>query len=355
MELQVGELNRDTVRGAPGNGTIVVANWVHDDVLVYLRRHGRVIANPTREPFPRPVLLEHCKQADALIAFMPEAVDEAFVSACPRLRIIACALKGYDNFDVEACTKRGIWLTIVPDLLTAPTAELAVGLMIALGRNIGPGSAHVRGGLFAGWRPKFYGRSLDGSTVGVIGAGAVGKAIARRLSGFRCHLLYYDRQRLTPDQEDDLRLQRATLSELRARSDFVVLAVPLTEHTLHLVDEMFLAEMKPGAFLINPARGSLVDERAVADALEAEHLGGYASDTFECEDWARSDRPQAIDERLLRSGRTVLTPHLGSAVDDVRREIAMEAAESVVQCLKGLHPKGAINRPIGVKDEVRPC
>ena len=324
---------------------IVVANWVHPDVLQYLRQHGEVVANPEREPWSRDTLLGHCRDAAALIAFMPESVDDAFLAACPDLRIVACALKGYDNFDVDACTRRGVWITIVPDLLTAPTAELTVGLMIALGRNLGPGNAFVKSGAFAGWRPRFYGRSLDGSTVGIIGAGAVGKAIARRLAGFRCSLFYHDAHRLTPDQEDELRLQRMPLVTLRAQSDFVVLALPLTEGTFHIVDARFLADMKPSACLVNPARGSLVDEAAVADALEKGRLAGYAADTFECEDWARTDRPGGVDPRLLQAENTLLTPHLGSAVDPVRLEIAQEAAESVVQCLRGEQPKGALNDP----------
>lgn len=334
---------------------VVVANWIHPEVLEYLRQHGDVISNPDREPLTRVALIEHCKDADALIAFMPEAIDEDFVVACPKLRIVSCALKGYDNFDVAACTRHGVWLTVVPDLLTAPTAELAIGLMIALGRNVGPGRDHIRNGGFSGWRPRFYGRSLDGSTIGLIGAGAVGKAIARRLAGFRCHLLYYDKDRLTPDQEDSLRLQRASLPELRARSDFVVLALPLTQDTFHLVDQPFLEEMRNDSYLINPARGSLVDEEAVADALEAGHLGGYAADTFECEDWVWPDRPDKISARLANSEKAFLTPHLGSAVDAVRLEIAREAAENVVQYMRGDRPKGTVNVPMCADGRDRPC
>ena len=332
----------------PGSGgyKIVVANWVHEDVLRELRPYGQIISNETREPWPREKLIDRCKDADALVAFMPEAIDEGFVLSCPNLKIIACALKGYDNFDVAACTRQGVWLSIVPDLLTAPTAELAVGLMISVGRNMLPGAAHVRSGNYAGWRPRYYGRSLDGSTVGLVGAGAVGKAIARRLSGFRCQLLYFDKQRLTPDEEDELRLQRVSMEELRKKSHFLVLALPLNDDTFHIVDAHFLADLQRDCYLINPARGSLVDENAVAEALEAGELCGYAADTFECEDWARTDRPAGVGARLINSEKTVLTPHIGSAVNSVRLDIAREAAKSVKQCLSGQRPDGAINTPI---------
>ncbi len=161
------------------------------------------------------------------MAFMPECIDDAFLAACPDLRVIACALKGYDNFDVTACTRRGVWLTIVPDLLTAPTAELTIGLMIVLCRNIVPSDRLVRGGEFGGWRPILYGTGIDGSTVGLIGAGALGKAVARRLAGFRTTLLYTDNSPLSTDQEEELRLRRVALDELLGRSDFVLLCLPL--------------------------------------------------------------------------------------------------------------------------------
>jgi phosphonate dehydrogenase len=285
---------------------------------------------------------------------MPERVDDAFLAACPDLLVIACALKGYDNFDVEACTRRGVWLTIVPDLLTAPTAELTIGLMIALGRNVLPGDRLVRGGNFGGWRPILYGRGIDGSTVGLLGAGAVGKAVARRLAGFRTTMLYTDNTPLSAYEEDELRLRRVGLGELLEQSDFVVLCLPLLQHTKHLVDREFLARMKPGALLINTARGSLVDEAAVADALEGDQLAGYAADVFSMEDWALPDRPRKVSARLLDSRKTVLTPHLGSAVDCVRRDIALQAAESVLQALRGEVPAGAVNRPSGPRRPVLP-
>jgi len=324
---------------------IVVANWVHAEVLNCLRPHGMVVANTTFEPWSRIELIDRCQGAEALIAFMPEMIDDEFLAACSGLRIIACALKGYDNFDVNACSRRRIWLTIVPDLLTAPTAELSIAMMIALGRNILRGDTFVGTGKFSGWRPRFYGHSLDGSVVGIIGAGAVGKAIAQRLSGFECRVLYHDNHKLDPNEEETFHTRYVPLLELQKHSEFVVLALPLTNKTIHLVNATFLSQMKPGSYLINPARGSLVDEAAVADALEDGHLAGYAADTFECEDWARPNRPGAVETRLRKAKNTVLTPHLGSAVDSVRREIALEAAESVVLCLQGMQPKGAVNGP----------
>jgi phosphonate dehydrogenase len=325
---------------------IVLSSWVHPEVIDVLATTGHVVPHQVRDVLPADELLRRCRDAQGLMAFMSDQIDEAFLAECPDLRVIACALKGYDNFDVSACERRGVWLTIVPDRLTVPTAELAIGLMIGLGRNMLPGDRLVRSGAFRGWRPILYGRGLDGSTVGLIGMGAVGKAVARRLSGFHTTLLYTDVSPLSPDEEDELRLRRVARGDLLQQSDFILLGLPLLPGTLGMVDAKFLAGMRKGAFLVNIARGSLVDETAVADALESERLGGYAADAFALEDWAIENRPIRLEERLCRAAdKTLFTPHLGSAVDDVRRDIALQAAASLVEALNGQVPAGAVNRP----------
>jgi phosphonate dehydrogenase len=204
----------------------------------------------------------------------------------------------------------------------------------------------VRSGAFAGWRPGLYGAGLDGAAVGIVGMGKVGRAIARRLAGFGSVLAYSDPAPLPAGDEGALGLTRRSLEALLANSDAVVVAAPLAAGTLHLIDAAALARMKPGAFLVNVGRGSVVDEAAVADALESDRLAGYAADVFEFEDWARPDRPRAIEPRLLaQPSRTLFTAHQGSAVDAVRRDIAMAAARAVVQALNGEVPDGALNDP----------
>jgi len=330
---------------------VVISSWVHTDVVSMLGRACTVVPNDTREALDSNELRRRCNDAYGLLAFMSERIDEVFLEKCPGLRIIACALKGYDNFDAAACTRHGVWLTIVPDLLTAPTAELTIGLMIALARNILPGDRLVRAGTFRGWRPQLYGQGIDGSTIGLLGAGAVGKAVARRLAGFRATILYADEVSLLPDQEDELRLRRVSRDELLEHSDYVVLCLPLLSATLHLVNREFLARMKRGAFLINTARGSLIDEVAVAAALENNTLAGYAADVFAMEDWALPARPTEVSAGLRdAANKTVLTPHLGSAVDRVRRDISMQAAKSILQAMRGEIPSGAVNGPFAPRE-----
>lgn len=339
---------------------MVVTQRVHPEVVDLLAADCEVVVNPEPAPWPEVELLARLSVAEAMLAFMPDRVDAELLASCPRLRIVAGALKGADNFDVDACTRAGVWVSVVPDLLTAPTAELAVGLLLGVSRHLLAGDRRVRSGQFRGWRPVLYGTGLAGSTVGLYGLGAIGRAIARRLAGFEPTVLYTDRRRLNAAEEEALGVRYAAPEALVARSDFLVLGVPLTGETLHLVDRDFLARMRPGAYLVNPCRGSTVNEAAVAQALESGHLAGYAADVFEMEDWAREDRPRGVHPGLLAAiDRTLLTPHLGSAVADVRRAIELEAARNVRETLAGRQPPGAINRPdaraVARKEKAVPC
>jgi phosphonate dehydrogenase len=311
---------------------IAVSQRIFPETAALLAAEGEVIANLGPEPWPGAELRMHAAQADALMVFMPDWIDDAFLAGCPRLKIIAAALKGFDNFDVEACTRRGVWFTIVPDLLTEPTAELALALMLAVARNVMPGDRHVRSGVFRGWRPALYGATLFGATVGIIGFGAVGKALARLLEPFRVRILTFDVAD-TPD----------ALEYLLRESQYVVPLLPLTPDTLHTLNRDRITTMRPGAFLINVGRGSLVDEQAVVQALDSGHLGGYAADTFEMEDWARPGRPNRVPASLLNSDHAVFTPHLGSAVHGARLGIERLAATSICQALRGETPDHAVN------------
>lgn len=319
---------------------ILVTNWAFPETLERLSAIGSVDANPDRTTWPQSEVIRRAAEADAILAFMPDCVDAAFVKQCHKLRVVACALKGFDNFDVGACTAAGVWLAIVPDLLTEPTAELAVGLCIGLGRMIRDGDTVVRSGAFEGWRPILYGTGLDGSTVAIVGMGHVGRAIAQRLSGFGCRILGVDPQAHMPPG-----VAQCNLAGALATSDFVILAAPLTASTHHLIGGKAIAEMKPGALLVNVGRGSVVDETAVAVALENGGLGGYAADVFEMEDWALQDRPKLIDPRLRDHPRTLFTPHLGSAVERVRRAIEQRAADNIADVLAGKRPRDGINEP----------
>jgi phosphonate dehydrogenase len=330
---------------------IVVTNRVFPETRALLEAHAQLVVNQDETPWSPERLHEHCRDAFGLMAFMTDSIDADFLAACPQLRVIGAALKGYDNIDVEACTRAGVTVTIVPDLLTVPTAELAIGLMLSLGRNILGGDTAIRKGGFAGWRPTLYGAGLDGATVGILGFGLVGQAIAERLVPFRCRILAADAA--TQSEGDSSHIAFADMESVIAEADWLVLALPLTDATKHIIGRAAIARMKPGSRIVNPARGSLVDEAAIADALETGHLAGYAADVFECEDWARDGRPGEIEPRLLgNAARTVLTPHIGSAVVDVRRNIELSAARGIIDVLAGRAPAHAVNTPAGTLLEV---
>jgi phosphonate dehydrogenase len=326
---------------------VVLTHWVHPEVIDYLQQSCEVVANDSRDTLSREEILQRTADAEALMTFMPDSIDDDFLAACPRLRVVGCALKGYDNYDVDACSRRGIWITNVPDLLTIPTAELTIGLLIGLTRKILAGDRFIRSGEFNGWRPALYGAGLTGKTLGIIGMGAVGQAIVKRLQGYEMKLLYTDPRPLEHDEASRWGLTAVSLETLLAQSDYVVPMVPFNDSTMHLINRETLSWMKDGAFLLNTCRGSVVDEQAVIAALAEGRLSGYAADVFELEEWARADRPRTIPQALLDdTERTLFTPHIGSAVDEVRLEIAMEAARNIVQALSGEQPQGAINTPV---------
>lgn len=325
---------------------VVLTHRVHGEILDLLEPHCEIVANQSPDTLPREEILRRARDAEALMAFMPDRVDDAFLAQCERLKVVGAALKGFDNFDIAACAARGVWLTFVPDLLTTPTAELTIGLTIGLTRQLRAADAFVRSGEFRGWQPQFYGLGIEGTIIGIAGMGAIGQGVAERLQGWGAQLLYADRAALSAEEERRLGLRRTQLDDMLRQADIVILALALTSETLHSIDATRLAQMKAGAFLVNPCRGSVVDEASVLAALQAKHLGGYAADVFEMEDWAREERPRRIDPRLLAHPRTLFTAHIGSAVQTVRLAIERRAAQNILQALAGEVPQDAVNRPI---------
>ncbi|MBF0557809.1 MAG: hydroxyacid dehydrogenase [Nitrospirae bacterium] len=325
---------------------VVITHWVEDDVIDFLSQSCEVIPNCSHDPLPRDEIVRRCEKAEGLMVFMTDSIDTDFLKACPELKVVSAALKGYENFDVDACTSQGIWFTIVPDLLSIPTAELTIGLLIGITRNVLEGDMFVRRGEFRGWRNMFAGTGLAGHTLGIIGMGAIGQAIAERLVSFRMNIFYCDPVPLTKEKEKAWGLTRVKFEELLTASDFVIPMVPLKRDTIHLIDAKALSFMKRGSFIVNTCRGSVVDEAAVADALSSGRLAGYTADVFEMEDWVRHDRPLSIHPTLLNAKeKTVFTPHLGSMTAKVRTAVTMEAACNMLQALKGERPQGAINQP----------
>jgi glyoxylate reductase len=276
-------------------------------------------------------LLRLVKGATAIVADPTVPVDARLLDcAGTQLRIVANFAVGYDNVDRDACRARGVVVTNTPDVLTNATAELAVALMLAAARRLGEAERLLRARDWTGWDPAaLLGRELSGSTVGIVGLGRIGLRVAELLRGFDPVLLYTSPSP-RPEAESHLGLERVSLEDLVARSDFVTLHAPLTPETRHLVDRSLLDRFKPGAVLVNTARGPLVDTAALARALRKGRLGAAGLDVFEHE--------PAVEPELLALDNVVLLPHVGSATATARDAMARLVAENVIAVLAGKPP-----------------
>ena len=291
-------------------------------------------------------LILGAQKADAICCRVLDIIDEDIINSCPALKVISLAGRGPDNIDVFTATRRNIWITTAVECVE-PTADLTWALLLGVARKINASDSFVRSGRFRGWfhPPPFYGSAVAGKTLGIIGMGQLGLAIARRAQGFDMTVLYYDTHRYDENLAGKYNMTALPRDELIKKSDFICLASPLNEQTFHQISTRELSLMKSNAFLINPSRGSEVNEEAVAYALDQRRLAGYDADVFEMEDARFPDRPGNINQRLItHSDCTVFTPHLGTAVLEFRIEIMRMQALNVLQALRGEKPTGAINR-----------
>ncbi|HEX8454835.1 MAG TPA: D-glycerate dehydrogenase [Longimicrobium sp.] len=267
-------------------------------------------------------------EAQALLCLLTDRVDAALLERAPRLRVVANAVVGYEHVDVAACRARGIVVTNTPDVLTGATADLAWALILAAVRRLPQAERSLRAGEFAGWGFWDYlGGDLEGRTLGIFGMGRIGKAVARRAGGFGMHVVYHSRTPLSPDDEETLRAERVEFDDLLARSDVLSLHAPLTPETRHAFSRDALRRMRPGSVLINTARGALVDEAALVDALRDGPISAAGLDVYEHE--------PAVHPGLLELPNVILLPHIGSATRGTRTEMAMLAARNVHAVLGG--------------------
>ncbi len=282
------------------------------------------------EPMPRAELLRRVGGCDGLLAMLTDRIDDELFDAAPRLTVVANLAVGYDNVDVAAAERRGVVVTNTPDVLTEATADLTWALLLAAARRVGEGERLVRAGRWRGWRPtELLGHAVAGRTLGIVGMGAIGTAVARRATGFDMRITYASR-RSVPAVEAGLGAVHLPLPDLLAGADVVSLHVPLTAETHHLLDAAALALMRPHAILVNTARGPVVDEAALAGALAAGSIAAAGLDVYE--------REPEVTGALLASDRVVLLPHLGSATVEARGAMVELAAANLVAVLGGRTP-----------------
>jgi glyoxylate reductase len=275
---------------------------------------------------------------DALICLPTDKIDGELLDAAPAVRLVATVSVGYDHVDVEACTKRGVIATNTPGVLDDTTADLAWALLMAVARRIVEGDAWTRSGTWGGLAfDTFLGSDVWGKTLGIIGMGRIGREMARRALGFKMRVIYSSRLRVPEEVEKELRAEYASMDAVLGESDFVSLHVPLMAGTRHLISTESFAKMKPTAYLINTARGPVVDEAALVAALEGGKIAGAALDVYEQE--------PKVHPGLVGRKDVVLAPHIGSATVETRTKMARVAVENTVAFFSGRTPPNALNAP----------
>ena len=285
---------------------------------------------------PTEVRNEQLADADAAVTLLTDRVDDDFLAAAPKLRIVANVAVGYNNIDVDACIRRGVIVTNTPGVLIDATADLAMGLVLISTRRLGEGERLIRSGTAWQWSMfMMLGTGLQGRTLGIVGMGGIGEALATRARAFGMRIVYHNRRNVDAEVEQRLDAQRVDFDELLATSDIVSLNCPYSEATHHLIDAAALAAMRSTAFLVNTARGPIVDEAALVEALVNGVIAGAALDVFENE--------PTVHPGLLGLDNVVLVPHLGSATVETRAAMATTAASNVVEVFAGRTPHNPVS------------
>jgi len=315
---------------------VLITGRLPDRVLADIEATSKVVQNRADRPMDREAILQQIDGKDGLLCMITDTVDSELLDRAPGLKIIANYGVGFNNIDVAAATRRGILVTNTPGVLTDATADITFALLLAAGRRVVAGDRYTREGRFRFWAPfHFLGSEISGKTLGIVGMGRIGQAVARRATGFNMTLLYSSRQRLPVETERALNATHVNLEALLARSDFVSLHVPLTEQTHHLIDAAALNRMRPEAFLINTSRGPVVDEAALCTALQNRTIAGAGLDVYEHE--------PAVTSGLLVLDNVVLLPHAGSATIETRTKMARMAADNLLAGLADQKPPNCLN------------
>lgn len=294
------------------------------------------------QPVLRKVLEKEIEQVDGIFTLLTEKIDEELLKRAPKLKVISNMAVGYNNIDVQAATKRGIMVTNTPDVLTETTADLTFALLMATARRLVESSLYLRSGEWKTWSPMLLtGQDIHGATLGIIGMGRIGEAIARRAKGFDMKLLYHNRSH-KPEAEKQLGITYVELDHLLRESDYVCVMAPYTPETHHLIGERELSLMKHSAILINTARGGIVDEQALFEALVTKRIWAAGLDVFEQE-------PVPLDHPLLTLPNVVTLPHIGSASIATRVKMAMLAADNLIQAVCGKVPNHLVNPEVLIR------
>jgi glyoxylate reductase len=319
---------------------IYVTRKLPERGLQIIRKHFDMEVWPEYAPPPKKTIIEKAKNVDALATLLSDKIDAEVFNAAPRLKIVSQLAVGFDNIDIPEATKRGIYVTNTPEVLTDTTADFAWALLMALARRVIEADKYVRTGQWkVGWHPDMMaGRDIYNATIGVVGAGRIGYAVAKRATGFSMKILFYDVVP-RPEIEKDFGAKKVDLDTLLRESDFVSIHVPLMKETQHLINEQKLKMMKKTAYLINNSRGPVVDEKALYKALKEGWIAGAGLDVFEQE-------PTPADNPLLKLDNVAVAPHISSASIETRSKMGEMVAENLVAFFEGKKPPNLLNADV---------
>ncbi len=315
---------------------VLITHRLAEEAVEVARQSCDVHFTPLDQPLDAATLRQAVAGMDGVICVATDTIDTAFLKAGADLKVVANVAAGYDNVDVPAATQRGVVVTNTPGVVTESTADLTWGLLFSVARRIPEADRYIRAGKWKEWRLLLLlGNDVHGRTLGIIGMGRIGQAVARRARGFGMPILYHNRQRLPETMESELGATWVELETLLQTADFVSVHTPLTAETRHLIGEKELRMMQPTAYLLNTSRGAVVDEAAVIRALREQWIAGAGLDVFEQE----PEVPQALKDLE----NVVLLPHIGSASVASRTRMAVMAAQNAVAALQGERPPHVVN------------
>ncbi|MGA9031889.1 MAG: D-glycerate dehydrogenase [Sulfuricaulis sp.] len=317
---------------------MLVTREVFDETLEYLARFFEVESNQSDAPLTPAQLADRLADKEGALTTLSERVDAALLAQCPTLKAVCNIAVGFNNIDLKACTERGVMATNTPGVLDDSTADFTWALILATARRVTESEAWLRAGQWSGWKLKqFLGTDVHHATLGILGLGRIGQAVARRARGFDMTVLYHNTRRLSEEVEKSCHAAYVSMDELLARADILTLHVPYSPATHHIIGAAQLAKMKNMAILINAARGGVVDDQDLIEALQQGRIGGAGLDVFENE--------PKLDQRFLGFKNVVLTPHIASSSETTRRNMAMLAAENLVAALTTGKPPNLLNPP----------
>jgi glyoxylate reductase len=321
---------------ATSKPSILISRILPEEAIARARSRAVVDLHEADKPLGRTELLARLKGRQGLVCLITDAIDASLLAACPDLKVVSNVAVGFNNIDVAEATKRGVVITNTPDVLTETTADFAWTLLMATARRVVEADGYVREGKFTQWEYMLLlGGDIHGKTLGIIGFGRIGRAMARRARGFDMRVLYQDAVAADPATERELGATRTDTATLLRESDFVTLHTPLLPETKHLINAQSLKTMKKTAYLVNASRGPVVDEAALAQALKEGWIAGAGIDVFE-------EEPK-VHPGLMGLPNVVLAPHIASASSDTRLKMANLAVDNCLAVLEGKTPPTPVN------------